>query len=424
MSVAEIPRVVVAQIGARRNYAVPVALEQAGLLQKFYTDWYAPKSFVTNLLANLMVLLPGQSFKRAASRKAEGIPSQKVEHFPWFALQYARKKAAARRKNRIARAYVWGGKKFCTLVARSGFPANAVVYCFSSAAKEILVAAKEQGCYCILDHEVPVLAVDYELYRQQLECYRDWSSSVPSQDGVQEYTERQIEEWHLADLILSPSLFCQEGIRRFAGPLEKVRILRFGIHSAFFDTPTQLSPEFPFKPLFAGSTPIRKGLPDYVIALEKLGNKCCRGLVAGGVSALSSYGLARTEKVAHILGNLPRSQMPSVYRTASVLVYPTVSDTFGAVVLEAMAAGLPVITTPHCGAGEIIDDGVDGFIVPVRDPEAIAAKLELLIKDRELLRWMGLNARKKAENFTIDKYCQRLTEILSSVRETFDLPGG
>jgi glycosyltransferase involved in cell wall biosynthesis len=79
-----------------------------------------------------------------------------------------------------------------------------------------------------------------------------------------------------------------------------------------------------------------------------------------------------------------------------VLVLPSLHEGFGLVIGEAMAHGLVVIATPHTAAPDLIDDGIDGFIVPIRSASAIAEKLELLLQDPARLREMKLAARRKA----------------------------
>ena len=87
----------------------------------------------------------------------------------------------------------------------------------------------------------------------------------------------------------------------------------------------------------------------------------------------------------------------------------------GAVVLEAMAQGTPVITTEHTCGPDVIDDGIDGFIVPVRSAEAIAEKIELLNADRERLTSMKDAARHKAEAHPWETYRERLVMMAQEV---------
>ena len=100
--------------------------------------------------------------------------------------------------------------------------------------------------------------------------------------------------------------------------------------------------------------------------------------------------------------------MGEQYAWADVLVLPSVSDTFALVILEAMSAGVPVITTPNTGGPDVICDGEDGFIVPIRSPEMIAERLELLGKDRDLLACVSTAASRRAVDFAGDNYATNL----------------
>jgi glycosyltransferase involved in cell wall biosynthesis len=105
--------------------------------------------------------------------------------------------------------------------------------------------------------------------------------------------------------------------------------------------------------------------------------------------------------------------MREQYDWADVLVLPSISDTFALVVLEAMAAGVPVITTRNTGASDIVRDSVDGFLVPVHDPEAIANKLQMLSDDRHLLQWMSKEACSRARDFSVEAYTRRLVGLIT-----------
>ena len=107
---------------------------------------------------------------------------------------------------------------------------------------------------------------------------------------------------------------------------------------------------------------------------------------------------------------MPRLQMAEQYAWADVFLLPSISEGSASVCYEALADGLPVITTPN--AGSVVRDGVDGFIVPIRNAEAIVQKLELLARDREMLAWMSANANLRSTEFTVEKYSQRMLEKL------------
>jgi glycosyltransferase involved in cell wall biosynthesis len=95
-------------------------------------------------------------------------------------------------------------------------------------------------------------------------------------------------------------------------------------------------------------------------------------------------------------------------------VFPTLLDGMGLVVLEAMASGLPVITTPN-GPGDLVRDGVDGFVVPIRDVDAIIEKLEFLRTHPEERLRMGQNAQERAKEFTWESYKMKVMEFVRAL---------
>lgn len=105
-----------------------------------------------------------------------------------------------------------------------------------------------------------------------------------------------------------------------------------------------------------------------------------------------------------------KDELSKYYRAADLFVLPTREDIWGLVINEAMAYGLPVITTDRCGAGlELVEDGVNGYIVPVEDADALAEKmLTLLSSDLEK---MGQASLEKIRPYTIENMAMIHAEI-------------
>lgn len=103
-----------------------------------------------------------------------------------------------------------------------------------------------------------------------------------------------------------------------------------------------------------------------------------------------------------------------------VLVYPSLFEDFGPELLDAMASGLPVIATPNSAAPDLISDGCEGFIVPIRSAQAIAEKLHLLIREPERLAEMSNRATLRAREFNWKRY---ETTLATRVSETLAIAG-
>jgi glycosyltransferase involved in cell wall biosynthesis len=112
--------------------------------------------------------------------------------------------------------------------------------------------------------------------------------------------------------------------------------------------------------------------------------------------------------------------MAQHYAWADVFLLPSICEGSATACYEALAAGVPVITTEN--AGSVVRDGIDGFIVPIRDAGAIVERLEMLHRDRELLESMARGALQRASEFTVEKYGDRLIAALRAAIERAPRP--
>jgi glycosyltransferase involved in cell wall biosynthesis len=107
-----------------------------------------------------------------------------------------------------------------------------------------------------------------------------------------------------------------------------------------------------------------------------------------------------------------------VFESADIFVFPTFFpvETFGIVNLEAMEAGLPIITTSRGAIPEIVEDGVNGYLIAENDPEELAAKILLLADDQDLRCQIGIRNRKKfMERFTADAFADRWISLIKDI---------
>ena len=224
--------------------------------------------------------------------------------------------------------------------------------------------------------------------------------------------DREIE---LADVVLLGSQFAADSFVQAGVPRHKLAVVPYGVDLGVFNpappTATPL-PERPFKVVYAGQLTQRKGIayllrayaafrkPDTALTLV--------GDVVGSREPLKPF----ADQFTHV----PHQTRPALaqrYREAHVFVLPTLVEGMPLVVLEAMACGLPVVVTPNGPAG-IVRDGVDGFIVPERDPAAIAQCLQQLYDDPDLRARMGRNAAARALEFSWEAYAHGVRRELTS----------
>jgi glycosyltransferase involved in cell wall biosynthesis len=111
-------------------------------------------------------------------------------------------------------------------------------------------------------------------------------------------------------------------------------------------------------------------------------------------------------------GFIPHEHMPEEYSNADLFVFPSRRESFGLVLVEAMAAGLPMVSTRVGAIPEVVEDGKTGLLVPPGDPEKFAQAVISLLNDSELMKKMGLAGKQKVrEKFTWEKVAQNVVRF-------------
>lgn len=408
------PQIIVAQIGAMRHYAVPTLLHQAGMLGHFYTDAYVGPGSSLGLMARMGAFLPkkwqSQGLKRLLGRRENSLPQDKITAFNYFGFSYSWALRQARDAAAREQVNLQYSQRFCELILKKQLPGADFVYAYRSAALPLFHAAHQRGMTAILEQAIAPASLMYPLLSEELRRWEGWEPERSDSGVSQLWIELEQQEWAAADAIISPSDFVAQGLASLGVPLSKIHLLPYAVELVRFAVIRQeWDGRRPLRVLFLGSVTLRKG-PQYLHqALEQLKSAKIEARMVGGVAIQAPY-RQEIQKQAQLTGLVPRNEILEHYQWADLFVFPTIFEGSATVIYEALAAGLPVITTPN--AGSVVRDGIDGFIVPIRDSEALAEKIELLSHNPDLLAWMSGNAKKRSQEFSWERYKKRLIECI------------
>lgn len=403
-------KITVAQLGTRRHYAVPSLFHNAGILEHFYTDAYIGDKIWLKYLVRLLTKLPHpKALERFLGRAEAELPKEKTTSFDIFGIQYAWKLWRAKTKTDRTSVHLWVGKKFCEKVIYSGLKGANAICAFNSAAREVFQFAKEKGRKCILEQVAAPISTLNQFEIEEWSRWQGWQSKAWQDDYlISTFAEREKQEWKLADLIICGSEFVKNHLLKSGINNDKIKVVPYGIDiNKFYPRQIEKALDNKLNLLFAGRVSLLKGTPYLLNALNILKSPYVNARLIGSI-AIRQEKLKEYSRWSKIIGAVPRSKIFQHYQWADIFVFPTICDGFGLVQVEALNFGLPVITTPNCGS--VVRDGVEGFIVPIRDAEALADRIDRLAKDRELLRWMSHNARKRAKEFGWKEYTRQLVE--------------
>ncbi len=296
----------------------------------------------------------------------------------------------------------------------SRFPdREAVFHGWSQVSLRSMRRAKRLKSFAILEH--PMLHVnawqsevtlEYERYGRGAKGYYSLMPTALVRRMKLEYVE--------ANRIIVPSRLCEASFISNGIAEEKLIRIPFGVNTSFFSLKRKGKTDN-FRVLYVGRLEFLKGIQYLLKAWDilKLGQAelVLVGRVLPEVEPLLEKYSADSVRV---VGNVAQDAMPGVYQSADVVVFPSICDAFALVILEAMASGVPVIASDHTGGPDIITDGEDGFIVPARDADAIADRIQWVHHNRLKGIEMGLRAREKVMRcFTWERYG---TQIIESYR--------
>jgi glycosyltransferase involved in cell wall biosynthesis len=236
---------------------------------------------------------------------------------------------------------------------------------------------------------------------------------VRASQALSRIEQQRIEEAALADFLLAPSQIVRDSFVKRGFEPTKTAVIPYGVDlSRFKPSPDGVESGQPFRVICVAQVCLRKGQLYLLEAWKKLRLRNAELLLIGSISYEISRKIRRYDGTFRHLPFVPNHQLRKEYVRSSVFVLPSVEDGFGYVIGEAMACGLPIITTANVGGGEILCEGKDGFVVPIRSAEAIAERLECLYQDADLRKEMSRAALTKARSeLSWETYFQRLSKL-------------
>jgi alpha-maltose-1-phosphate synthase len=387
--------VIVSQPVHQHSYETAVALQEAGLLMSFMTSIYNTQ---TGPLSQTIRMMPSPARRRVAALLAKRhhpeLRNELVETLPWYHLSsYVLRCTGPRASEKIER---WAHQRFDHAVGRALRQKAAVaVHANEGAARDTFRVAKELGLIRVLD-----VSNAYEYVERHRAILGQ--EPLPASLGLRVREERQ-----LADYILAPSNFVIKCLIENGVSAATIVKVPYGVDVNRFKPP-QVRQSDRFRVLFVGRIEPLKGFQFLLEAWRRLNLVNAELVLIGGItSAKSREILARYEGTFTYLGNIPRHHVHEWFQQADVLVLPSLAEGSALVTYEGLAAGLPVIATPNCGS--LVRDGVDGFIVPVQDVDALADRLQLLYANSGMRQQMGAAGRSRVEDqYTWHHYRARI----------------
>jgi glycosyltransferase involved in cell wall biosynthesis len=297
-------------------------------------------------------------------------------------------------------------------VADEAFKEKAV-YCYEDGAFDTFQTARARGIATLYDLPIGYHTVAQKIFQEEAFLKPEWAVTLTGLQDSIEKLERKAKELSLADHVVVASSFTASTLAGLLKETQKLSIVPYGAPA-----PCPL-PEGgvrggrkKLKVLYVGSLTQRKGISYLFDAITPLAPHI--ELTVVGRMAARCIALEKNLRPHRYYASLPHGKILELMRSHDVLVFPSLFEGFGLVLTEALSCGLPIIATPNTAAPDLITNGVEGFIVPLRSSQAITEKLELMLSGKINLGDMRQAAVAKAQTLGWQNYEKEIIRIVKT----------
>jgi alpha-maltose-1-phosphate synthase len=337
------------------------------------------------LLKRIYSTFPWQRLKR------ESVPRERVSSFPWIHTPWLAANKYLPRKL-VRDLALLNYQTFDAWVAARIEECDALVSLSGVGLKTGQVVQRRGGKY-VCDRGSSHMRYQNAILNEE---YARWGFKIEACDP--RAIDREEAEYAQADAIFVPSEFARRSFIEMGVPADKVKTVPYGVRLDRFQRNGEPSKES-FDVMFAGTVSLRKGIPYLLEAFRKLQHPHKRLRLAGPVERETQLLLERENlDGVEVLGRMPQARLAEYMSISHALVLPSVEDGFGLVMAQAMACGTVVVSSENTGGPDLYENGVEGFIVPIRRADAIADRLQELAEDRALHQRMSEAALRRVKH--------------------------
>ena len=290
------------------------------------------------------------------------------------------------------------------------------IYTYEDCALNSFRFAKKNNIKTIYDLTSPYWLFKKKIIEAELDLQPSWnlsSTEIMSQNKC----INKDEEIFLSDQIITASSFTAKSLELYDKNIKsKIKILPYGINCPEKNIINKRYKNDEFKLIFVGRPTLSKGIQYVIQILEQIDFpwklEIAGSLPENPIEISEKLNLFFKDPRCNFIGQIPNTSLIEKMSQSHVFIFPSLFEGFGQVLLEALSCSLPVITTDNTGGYDIIENGKDGFLTPIRDTGKSIEILNNLYHDEELRRSIAENAFLKASSLTWTRYQNELIKIL------------
>jgi len=392
--------------GTQNAFQLARQLERCGALSRFWTGFaYDPDGMVGRQIA----CLPTWVQRRFAGRRLAGVPPEKLRTRPLTDMRALNRLRIGHDEQRVM---FERNADFQRKVPLSELACSDIIIGFDTASWLLADKAVSLGRSFVLNRTTGHPMSFERLVPVLRQRFPEWMETLPPR--LPDLLRAEEAEHRLADRIVVPSSFASQTLIENGVPAHKITVIPFGVDLSAFRPAPRSDLSRPLRFVFVGRMVAPKGIPLLLQVWRSLGNSHAELWLVGSLNERQAP-LIEPLPGLRVLGKVSPLELQGVLRQCDVLVFPSYFEGLAQVQLEALAAGLPIIATDASGAGDLIADAKEGYIIPVGDAEALHEAMLNFIKSPADLAVMSPAARLCAERYSWEAYGDRWRDLLDHV---------
>jgi len=288
---------------------------------------------------------------------------------------------------------------------------------WSGFSRKCFIKAKKFNCIKILERGSSHIKFQHKILTDEYKSL-GIKPNIPSGKMI----KKEIEEYDLADFICVPSQYVKETFIKYGIKKDKIIKIPYGVDlKEFCVVESKKRKDNKFRIISTGSISVRKGSHYLLEAFKELSLPNSELIFVGSFDPDFKKIIKRYSNIKNIrfIKKQKQELLKNFYNDSDIFVICSIEEGLAMVQAQAMACGLPVICTTNTGGSEIIDDNINGYIIPIKDTQSLKDRIKKLYNDRRKLKQMSKSAYEKANNeLSWEKYGDRMLNTYRSLLKT------
>lgn len=273
---------------------------------------------------------------------------------------------------------------------------------WSSFSLKSFLVAKKYKCIKILERGSTHIEFQDKIVNEEYKIHK-----IKPKPISKHIIEKEKKEYEIADFITVPTEFAKKTFLEKGFSENKIIKIPYGVSLSEFNSKNKKKKYTKFRIIYTGSVSVRKGIIYLLSAFTQLNLKDSELLIIGNIDDEIQHLIKkfRSNKDIIFKNSVKQSELSEYYLTSNLFVTCSIEEGLSMVQLQAMSCGLPLICTANSGGEEIIKNDVDGYVIPIRDLDALKKKILFLYNNQSICNKMGKLAQLKVQrDFSWESY--------------------